>query len=108
MEACRPLRGSVLRLDQAIVAALSLINDGNVSGIAVLEYEEGMADQLHLEASLFRGHRLQVEVLCTLDLDFILPELILQLLCEGVGEISSLLTIDQLRAVLTDLTFDDG
>ena len=66
-----------------------------------------MANQLHLEASLFRGHRLQVEVLRALDLDFILTELILQLFCEGVGEISGLLTIDQPRAVLTDLTLDD-
>ena len=87
-EACRPLRESVLRLDQTIVAALSLIYNGDISGITILEYEEGVTDQLHLEAGLFWSHRLQVEVLRTLDLDLILTEIILQLLCEGVREIS--------------------
>ena len=66
-----------------------------------------MTDELHLQAGLLRGHGLQIELLRTENLNLRLSQFLL-FLNKGIGEkLYVLLPVNQLGAVLADLSLDD-
>src|SRR2546428_9253045 len=52
-----------LRLDQPIAAVAAAVEDVDLSGLVATEDEEVVADELELQRSLFRAHRLHGELL---------------------------------------------
>src|SRR5690606_23015394 len=66
-------RGTSLRvrLDQAILAVFALIDDTDAVVIGIAENIEVVAQQIHLQRSLFRRHRFERETLDAHDANFV-------------------------------------
>src|SRR5207247_9305255 len=58
-----PVRALRRRLDEAVVAVATPVDDVHFAGLGVLEDEEVVPDELELEHRLLRAHRLHRELL---------------------------------------------